>query len=188
MKKKMETHRKKPSLSTDVLEQVDSQTSEVEQQQSPKPKHAGGRPPIYKPEFPQLLIDMYNKPASRPGKKTFTTKNGTVIEEEVQIPILPTHVVDFCDVVGIRIGTFYEWLKEHPEFGEAYAHAKEYLSRNVGDNGLMGNYNAGFAGLYARNMLGWSDRQEVHATGTLKLNVVREGQPKSAPDAQGGKT
>jgi hypothetical protein len=126
-----------------------------------KPKHAGGRPATYRPTYCQLLIAMYNKPSTRRGKKTYTTKNGTVIEEDIELPNKPTHVVDFCDKVHITTKTFYEWVKKYPEFSEAYAHAKSYLERNITDNALLNNYNAGFASLVSKNWLGWKEKTEL---------------------------
>ncbi len=128
-----------------------------------------GRPSKYLPEYCDQLVEFYNQPSTFERIRTITTKAGTVIEETFEAPNKPRHVVDFCDSIGIRIATFYEWITEHVEFSEAYAHAKTYLERNIVDNALLSNYNPGFAGLVSKNWLGWKDKTEVDQkiTGTL---------------------
>src|SRR3954468_6265174 len=100
-----------------------------------------GRPTKYDPAYRDKLVDFYHQPSTVRLIKTFTTKNGTVIEEPYDAPNKPVHVVDFCDEINISIGTFYNWLdpnhaSHQPEFLEAYTHAKKYLERNLVDNAL----------------------------------------------------
>lgn len=123
--------------------------------------HPGGRPTKYNEEFCQRLIDFYNKPSTIEKSRTITLKSGTVIDETYEAPTKPTHVVDFCDQIGIGVSTFYDWLNEHKEFSDAYMHAKSYLERNVVDNALLNNYNGGFASLVSKNWFNWKDKSEV---------------------------
>ena len=124
-----------------------------------------GRPTKYKPEYDALLVEFFNRPATRREIETYTTKNGTTIEKPFDAPEQPPFVVDFCDLLSIDVSTFYYWIDKQPSFSKAYAHAKMYLERNVVANGLLNNYNAGFASLVAKNWLGWTDKQDVTSGG-----------------------
>lgn len=124
-----------------------------------------GAPTLYRPEYCERLIEFFDKPSTKVMTKTVTLKSGTVIEEEYDAPEKPSHVVDFCIEIGIRTPTFYEWIAKYPQFASAYAHSKAFLERNIVDNALLNNYNAGFASLVAKNWLGWTDKQDVTSGG-----------------------
>jgi hypothetical protein len=113
-----------------------------------------------------MLVDFYCQPSTTEKIRTIRLKSGGEIEEPFQAPTKPVHVVDFCDFIDITVGTFYNWCDPshasyHPDFLEAYTHAKKYLERNVVDNALLNNYNGGFASLVSKNWFGWADKSEV---------------------------
>ncbi len=90
-------------------------------------------------------------------------------------------MVDFCDQIDVTVSTFYLWLEKHKDFSEAYTHAKSYLERNIVDNALLNNYNAGFASLVSKNWLGWKEKSETETkiSGELKTG---ETDPKLAAE------
>lgn len=152
--------------------------------------HPGGRPTKYKEEYCQQLIAYYNKPSTVEKIRTIRLKNGSEIEEPFDAPTKPSHVVDFCDEIGISVATFYTWLDTHKQFSEAYTHAKAYLERNIVDNGLLSNYNPGFAGLVSKNWLGWKDKSEVDqkVSGELKTGEANPALAKEFAEYLKGKT
>ena len=63
-------------------------------------KHPGGRPVLYRPEFCEKVIELAKKGAFVP---------------------------EVCMELGIRSkDTFYRWVKEYPEFGDAFETYKLY--------------------------------------------------------------
>src|SRR5579872_2600981 len=100
--------------------------------------HPGGRPTKYTDEMPELL---YN--AMKAGKS----------------------VVRFCSDQDISNDTFYEWLKVHKEFSEAFAvskmkceaHWEEWLIENMRNK----DCNSVLIKMFFTNRFGWSDKKEV---------------------------
>jgi hypothetical protein len=62
------------------------------------------------------------------------------------------------------IGTFHDklldWCKKFPDFRQAYHRCKELQFEFIVQNGLRGNFQGYFAGLYMKNMFGWRDKEE----------------------------
>lgn len=128
-------------------------------------KHPGGRPTKYYPALCQDLIDFFNVEPTKETLKTITTAKGTVIEETDYVATPMPYFVDWCMKIGIHKSTMLDWVERHPEFSDAYTRAKELQERHLSQNALLGNYNANFASLTAKNWLGWKDRQEHEHTG-----------------------
>lgn len=137
-----------------------------------------GAPTKYRPEYAQRLIDFFNIDSTKESVKTFTTKQGTVIEEPVELANKMPFFITFADELGVDEETLLEWTKQryrdddkefpgqlkHPEFNVAYSRAKKYQERHLVDNALLGNFNPGFAALVAKNWLGWKDKTETDIT------------------------
>jgi len=115
---------------------------------SEEPKHPGGRPTLYKPEYCQTLIDHMS--------------NGLSYES-------------FAGVVGTAKQTIYDWEKAHPEFLDAKQRAfalSQVFWEQKGIDGLFstsesdedGNrssksINASVWIFNMKNRFGWRDRQ-----------------------------
>lgn len=125
-----------------------------------------GRPSSYKPEYCDALIRFFDVEPCRAGKKTFTTKNGTVIEEEVEIPEnLPTFERFGCDI-GVTVGTMLSWCDVYPDFHKAYTQAKAFQKNHIIQNGVKGLYNPQFTIFVAKNITDMKDVQTVEVTAT----------------------
>ena len=108
-----------------------------------------GRPTKYKKKFCQELVDHMEKGMSY---ETF----GAVIDVSVQ--------------------TLYDWEKVHPEFLEAkrkgflvrQSHIEEHFAQVSEGKG------EGVPSLMifrAKNLLGWTDKQEVQQSGDININI-----------------
>jgi len=97
----------------------------------------------YKSEYPELLI------------KTFEGMGD---------------ICHFCVKVKIGRATFYEWLKAHPEFAEAYSKCQEIQEVLLMDAGIKGmqygsDFNYSAWQLFMRNKCGYTAERRV------KLNL-----------------
>lgn len=122
-------------------------------------KNPVGRPSIYKPEeHPQQLLEL-----------------------------MATGAKD-CDVYAkwdISKDTFYRWLREHPEFKEAYEKGlpkAQSVWEDVGKQGMMGhikgfNFNAWIA--FMNNKFGWTPKNQEGTTNNINIGNVNVFQSKS---------
>lgn len=134
-----------------------------------------GRPrsKLFRPIYAKKLVEFFDIEPTRAGQRTIVTKNGTTIEEETVIANPMPFLVDFQIAIGISNELFHEWVRDYPIFTDAYKRAKLLQERHLSVNALNNNYNAGFAGLAAKNWLGWKDKTEVEQHQNLTFNVGR---------------
>jgi len=103
----------------------------------------GGRPSKYNRKFCKTVIEKMRKGDS---------------------------VVSCCAEIGITKDTFYRWVKEQPEFSDAYRMGMVYaeswweaigkagaLGMEVGKNGRV---QPGIYAFFMKNRFGWADRVE----------------------------
>jgi hypothetical protein len=131
-----------------------------------------GRPTKYKKEYCQAIIDWFSGEPVREGKKTFTTKAGTVIEEDIILPEKLPLFENFAHSIGVDCSTIVEWAKKFPEFSSAYIRAKELQKAFLINNGILGLYNPQFTIFVAKNVTDMRDKQQVEFPD-------REGNPQS---------
>lgn len=115
---------------------------------------AGGRPTLYKPEYCETVIEL--------GKKGFS----------------PAQVASHLEVTRQSL---IEWAKVHPEFSTAFNLYKEHCQswwENAGMEGMFlggAGFNAAVwkASVQARFREDYTERQEIHQTGTMehKINI-----------------
>jgi len=130
-------------------------------------KRKGGRPQEYDPSYhPKALIDYFDIDISTFKDITITYKNGDTkeITEEEAAP-LPTKR-KFCKSVKIAVSTFYDWVKKHKEFSDAYIEATELQHDFIMENTLRKNYNAFFGFQTMKNCHKWRDKTEHEIGGT----------------------
>lgn len=105
--------------------------------------HKKGRPTLYRKKFCKELVEHYDvEPYNLVVLKTRTVKkkNGEIIVDEERKPIanpLP-FVYEFCDKIGIHKDTFYQWLKKHQDFADAFTRAQEIQKKNLITLGVTG--------------------------------------------------
>jgi hypothetical protein len=109
-----------------------------------------GRPPKYKPEYCQLLLDHMESGLS---------------------------YLSFAGKVRVAFKTLFEWEKDYPEFKEAKEQGmalsllwdEDLLNR--GTNGKVRGYNAASHKWKMTNRYKWSDRTEVLSKDAANLNI-----------------
>lgn len=136
-----------------------------------KPKHAGGRPTKYKPEFCQKIIEYFDIPPYQEiVKKRYTRKDGEVIEEfglrANDLRFFEVFAKEICDVDD---STLVDWTKRYPEFNAAYLYAKKLQLLHLANNALHETFNSYFAVFTAKNISGWRDKVDVEHSGEMTL-------------------
>ena len=111
---------------------MDADTQEA---QPRKPKV--GRPSKYKPSYCRRLLEYFDKPPFRTTIETYKTKAGTIIEKEVLVPAEPPFLTDFAKEIGVSRQQLHVWAKEHRQFFDAIARAKELQEEMIAKNGLL---------------------------------------------------
>jgi hypothetical protein len=126
-----------------------------------KKSNKNGRPSKYVSKYCKEVITFFDIEPHTVSSKVTTYKNGTTIEEEVEIANdLPT-LASFASKIGIHRDTLNQWTKNHKEFSDAIKKAKELQEKILVTNGLKGLYNPAFAIFTAKNIIGWKDRQDI---------------------------
>ena len=91
-------------------------------------------------------------------------------------------LTQFAVSIGVHKDTVYEWVKEHPEFSDAFARAKQasqaHWERELVSMMYDRNVNAPLVKMYFANRFGWSDKKEVDNTSSdnsmAPLVIVRD--------------
>jgi hypothetical protein len=130
---------------------------------SPKAKHAGGRPSTYKPEYCKQIIEYFTIPQTRQIIKEYVTKSGTIIKEPIEKPNDLPFLEAFARSIGSNIQTLHMWCKRHREFHEAFTHAKELQKEFMVRNGIAGLYPPAAYAFTAKNITDMRDRTEIDA-------------------------
>jgi hypothetical protein len=128
----------------------------------------GGRPPIYKPEYVQQILDFFNV---EPFKiENYIDGNGAE-RTRLKPNKFPT-LARFAANLDIDRGTLADWADKkdehgelvYPEFSRAYKRAKDYQEAILAEGGMAGAYETPFAIFTAKNVIGWRDKQDVANT------------------------
>jgi hypothetical protein len=128
-----------------------------------------GRPPKYRDEFADQLIEFFSQAPTR--EVTVRDKSGN---ETTQIlpGTFPT-LARFATNIGVTRETLHDWATsktadgelKHPKFSYAYKKAKDLQEANLVEGTITGAYNSTFAIFTAKNVLGWRDKVEQEITG-----------------------
>lgn len=143
-------------------------------------KKANGRPPKYKPEYDQALIDFCSQPTFE-EKEIPHYKNGEIawIDYKTVPKPLPT-MVQFAKHIGVGYRTVFDWLdSKHSSFHESFSRAylrvcKDLQKDGIIQGGLMGVYNPLFAKFTAVNMTDMRDKNETTVEAGDKLQNFLE--------------
>lgn len=125
-------------------------------------KHPGGRPPKYKKEYCQKIVEYFTKEPQQVEYKREYFNNGALKSEyPIVMPAQFPTFQGFADEIGVHIDTLHEWREQYKEFSEAYARAKQLQEKIWLINGMSGLYNAQFAQFFGKNCLGYKDKTEL---------------------------
>jgi len=137
-----------------------------------KKKSNAGRPTKYKPEHCQGIIKFFSVDPIKTLKETYTYKDGTTKEKEIEVPCEIPLLSDYAVSIGVSRDTLHEWQKTHKEFSDSYKIAKEIQRGILIKLAMKGLYNPGFSIFAAKNMIGWRDKKEVDATITNIEDII----------------
>jgi hypothetical protein len=149
--------------------------------------HGGGQPSLYRPEYPQIMIDFFNIPPFSIEERV-NEKTGEVTRDAVT-NALPTKA-GFAAHLRISPQTLDAWATKvdvngdlvYPDFAEAYKIIDAMIENVLVTNTLMGKYQASFAQFYAKNKLGYKDKSDLVLEGGSKP-VVTIGANMTAEEA-----
>lgn len=130
-----------------------------------------GRPSKYDPKYCEEIIKFFKKKPQKTQKRKVYHQNGTLKCEETVVvaQTLPTFQ-GFARKIGVSRDTLLEWCEKHGEFSDAYARAREMQEEILVVNAMGGLYNAQFAQFFAKNCLGYREKQEV--AGDMGIEIV----------------
>lgn len=151
------------------------------EEETEKPKHAGGRPTSYDEKYCDEMIAFFDIEPSREVEVVTRFKNGgEKIDYEMRPNSLPTFEM-FAHKIGVCVDTLWEWANGkdaddnliHPEFSETYRRCKQLQKNMLVTNGLEGLYQSNFAIFVATNFTEMRQKNETDLTsGGEKIKTV----------------
>jgi hypothetical protein len=135
------------------------------------PRHAGGAPTKYRPEYCQQIVDFFTVNPTTEEIASRQKGNGLIR--------FPTFE-GFASSIHVVMSTLFEWCKEHKEFSNAYNECKQLQKQFLIDCSLNDVFNAGFAKFVAINCTDMKEKleQDVHHSGlpeppnTISVRIV----------------
>ena len=138
-----------------------------------------GRPPKYRPEYAQQLIDFFeNAPLDEYEEREVDGVTERVLVKKGYFPTLARFAVS-CGVCQITLRNWAE-AKDmddvtplYPEFFTAYRQAQSMQEVVLAEGYTSGQWaNASFGALIAKNLTTWKDKQELEQN--VNANVKQE--------------
>jgi hypothetical protein len=130
-----------------------------------------GRPTKYKKEYAQDLLDYFKKNLKAYEREVVPNGEGRTRTEvtPLDLPTFQEFAAIHCNVC---VDTLLEWTKaknedgslKFPSFSEAYKRARDIQTAILIKGGMVGVYDARFAGLASKNLIGWSEKVESTVT------------------------
>ena len=116
----------------------------------------GGAPTKYKPEYCERLIEYFSGPL-------FETIDGKRVARSFPM------FAEFATDIGVTPETLRNWAAKNGEFSKVYEQAKEYQELTLVKGAMGGHYNTVFSIFFAKNNLGYRDKQEIEQTGSMEF-------------------
>lgn len=146
-----------------------------------------GRPTLYKDEYREQLIAYFNIAVERievievpTGKTDGEGKPIMTTEHKPVLNTFPT-LTRFAASIGVTRETLHDWATaknpdgtlRRPDFSYAYTRAKDLQESLIIEGGMAGLYDTRFAGLAAKNLIGWRDQVDTKVEATV-TNASKE--------------
>jgi hypothetical protein len=122
-----------------------------------------GRPSKYDPSVVDKFIQYFSK-------KPYEKNDITGREVPADFPTL----AGFAISIGISRDTLHEWAQQYPEFSDAYKRAKEFQENYLVVNGLKGLIQQPMAIFTSKNLINWTDKQEIKHEGQIDSKISVE--------------
>ena len=136
-------------------------------------KHAGGRPSTYKPEYCDEIVKYFDIEPHFETPVEKYDKEGNL--KETRISFVPSDLptfAGFASSIGVWSDKLNKWAKKDKKFRQAIKRCKSFQEKILVTNALRGEYSPAFSIFFAKNNLGWKDRQDI-TTGDKPLeNLV----------------
>ncbi len=117
-----------------------------------------GRPTDYDPKYIEEITEYFNRePYKKEGNKL--------------IPCDFPTLAGFAVKIGVHRFTLYNWGEKHSEFSDAIKKAKEFQEHIMVTNSMKGLYNTAFSIFAAKNLISWSDKQDI-TSGDEKIEGI----------------
>ena len=118
-----------------------------------------GRPTDYDPKYIEEIIEYFNRePYKKEGSKL--------------IPCDFPTLAGFAVKIGVHRDTINEWGRNNEEFSDAIKKAKEFQENIIVTNSMKGLYNTAFSIFAAKNLISWSDKQDITSDGEKMEGIV----------------
>lgn len=142
-----------------------------------QPKSVLGRPPKYKKEYDQQILDYFTKAELTETETETVASAGKAIEiEKTVCGVMPTFS-GFAISIDTHRETLINWCRDNASFLDAYKRCKEIQEAWLVTNGLKGKVNTAFGIFTAKNVLGWRDKTEqIHSFDDIHFEDDNETQ------------
>jgi len=135
---------------------------------------ATGRPTKYDPSIIDKFCEYFNKPPYEERDVEVQTKSGEVITISKDVPNDFPTLAGFCISIGIDRTTLKEWADQYPDFSLVYKRAKEFQENYLVVNGLKGLIQQPMAIFTSKNLINWTDKQEIKHEGQIDSKITVE--------------
>lgn len=141
-----------------------------------------GRPPKYKPEFCQQMIQFFSiDPTVEQERLTVNKKGDEVVITDRVANKLPTFH-NFAAAIEVNEDTIVEWASKknekgelvYPDFSAAYKKAKQLQKYFLIENGMNGVYNPAFTIFVAKNITDMRDHFDIEKTVKDRRVIIDE--------------
>lgn len=119
-----------------------------------------GAPTKYDKKYCEEIIEYFSGDPYREVIVETPTRDGIVMTKEDKANDLPTYA-GFAAKIDVDRDTLREWCKNHDIFSVAYKKCKAKQEYFLMINGLKGLYHGSFAIFTAKNVINWTDKQDL---------------------------
>lgn len=133
------------------------------------------RPTKYKKRYCDELLEYFMKPPWELVEKKIYRPDGSVKSvQQVPVPTNFPTMAGFATKIGVHRDTLLQWVEDHPEFSDAYSRARDAQEQILVANAMVGNYDAKFAAFFAKNNLGYRDKQVISTQDDRFELIIRD--------------